>query len=238
VISKINDIYVDSIIRFSKQFVSSDGYNQTAKMHYVQLGFNSYLMGLFSRPDTFSVEYKLGQEYKIYRYAALKTKALPLLPIAPPADSTLVVKKRVGISYRFLDKKKKSFYLKVDKFSHTGFKRQYKKCFKACQLNECENLIIDLRNNGGGSLSNSYHLLSYLIDSAATQTLQTSIKNYPLRKYTRGNLGFKFTRMMYAIIGKKVSTKDTDNYIYTIKPNTKYQYTKKIIVLIKFDAFE
>lgn len=236
-IIRINGIEVDSILHFSKQFVSSDGYNQSAKDHYVQLGFNSYLLGLFSRPDTFVVEYISGNELKTHHYAAFKTKTLPLLPIAPKADTLLIHKKRTGISYRFLDENKKTFFLKIEKFSHTGFKRMYKKIFKRCRKNGCENLVIDLRNNGGGSLANSYKLLTYLLDSNATQTLRTTIKNYPYKKYTRGNLAFKFTRMIYGVIGEKVSKHDTDNYIYTLIPNKKYHYNKKLIVLINGGSF-
>jgi C-terminal processing protease CtpA/Prc len=97
--------------------------------------------------------------------------------------------------------------------------------------------VLDLRNNGGGSLENSYNFLSYLMDTVKTQTLRSRIKNYPYRKYTHGNIFLKLTRLGLSIIGKKVRQNDTDNFVYTIKPRKKNHFNKKVLVLINGGSF-
>ncbi|WP_317898510.1 S41 family peptidase [Aurantibacillus circumpalustris] len=236
-ILRINGIAVDSMIRYSRRFISTDGFNQTGKDHYVQLGFNSYFLALFGRPDTFEVEYKKGEVLKTIKYSAIQPKAFPPLPLEPKEDSLLRNYKRANIAYRFLDEGNKSMLLKITKFSHKGDARAYRRIFKKLKKNKSENLIIDLRNNGGGSLGNSYRLLSYLLEKESTQTLSTTIKKYPFKKYTKGNLAFKFTRFAYKIIGQKKSVHDTDNFIYTIKPRKKNHYSNKLFVLINGGSF-
>ena len=236
-ILKINGIAVDSMIRYSKRFISTDGFNKTAKDYYVQLGFNSYYLGLFGRPDTFEVEYKQNGVEQITSYKAIQPKAFPPLPLEPKEDSLLINYKHAKIGYRFLDEDKKSMLLKITKFSHRGDARVYRKIFRKLKKNKSENLIIDLRSNGGGSLANSYRLLSYLLEKKSTQTLRTNIRKYPYKKYTRGNLAFKFTRVAYNVIGQKKTVHDTDNFIYTIKPHKKNHYAKKVYVLINGGSF-
>ncbi|PBQ31389.1 hypothetical protein CNR22_06305 [Sphingobacteriaceae bacterium] len=236
-ITKINGIAVDSMIRYSKRFISTDGFNRSAKDYFVQLGFNSYYLGLFGRPDTFEVEYKENKILKTAKYAAFKTKAFPPLPLGPKEDSLLIRYRNSKIDYRYLGEGKKTMLLKIEKFSHRGDIRAYRRIFRKLRKNKTENLILDLRNNGGGSLANSYRLLSYLLDKKSTQTLRTGIKNYPYRKYTSGNFAFKFTRFAYKLIGEKKTVHDTDNFIYTIKPHKKNHYAKKIVVLTNGGSF-
>lgn len=236
-ITKINGIAVDSMIRYSKRFISTDGFNTTAKEYFVQLGFNSYYLGLFGRPDTFNVEYKQNGLLKTARYPAIRPKAFPPLPLGPKPDSLLIKYRNAKMAYRFVDAEKKTMLLKIDKFSHRGDIRAYRRIFRKLKNNKTESLILDLRNNGGGSLANSYRLLSYLLNKNSTQTLRTTIRNYPDKKYTKGNLAFKFTRFAYKIIGKKETRHDTDNFIYTIKPHKKNHYDQKIFVLINGGSF-
>jgi C-terminal processing protease CtpA/Prc len=98
-------------------------------------------------------------------------------------------------------------------------------------------LILDLRGNGGGSLANSYRLLSYLMDTVSTQTLKSRVRHYPSRRYTGGDLAFRFTRLAYKIIGRHEVRHDTDYFIYTIRPRKKNHYDGKIYVLINGGSF-
>jgi len=236
-ITRINGVPVDSMLRYSRRFISSDGFNETARNHFLQRGFNSYFVSLFGRPDTFDVEYTDGRQLRHTRYAAFKPKAIPSLPLGPRDDSLFVHFKKAGIQYRYLDKEKKTMQLRINRFANVRDKSAYRKIFRRLKKNKSENLVLDLRNNGGGSLANSYRLLSYLIDSARTQTLRTGIKNYPYRKYTHGNIWFKFTRFAYTVIGEKRTIHDTDNFIYTIKPRKKNHFNGNILVLINGGSF-
>lgn len=237
-IIRINGITVDSMLRYSRRFVSADGFNQTAREHYVQLGFNNYFVGLFGRPDTFEVEYKEGKAHKNLKYPAFKPKSMPPLPLRSTKDDSLFTRyKSAKIAYRYLDPQKSIMLLKLERFSHKGDARAYREIFKKLKRNRSSNLIIDLRSNGGGSLANSYRLLSYLLDTASSQTLRTGIKNYPYKQYTRGNIAFKMTRLAYRLVGVKKTRNDTDDFIYTIKPRTKNHYDKKIYVLINGGSF-
>jgi len=236
-IIRINGIAVDSIINYSKRFISSDGYNQTSKNHFIQLSFNNFLVGLFGRPDTFNIDYLAGTKIKNLKYSAFKTKSLPLLQLQKKEDSLFTKYKRAQIKYRFLDLQNKTMLLKISAFSPVQSAKAYRKIFKKLQKYQTDNLVIDLRNNGGGSIENAYRLLSYLIDTSENQTLRTNIKKYPYKKYTRGNVLFKLTRFVFGILSKKETKFETDNYTFTIKPRKKNHFNKKILVLINGGSF-
>lgn len=235
-ITKINGIAVDSLLRYSKRFISTDGYNQTAKDFFIQFGFNIFYPALFGRPDTFSVEYKNRDTLKTLKYEAFKTKNIP--PVRFRSDSLFTKYKAAKIKYRFLDEEHKTMLLQIEGFSNRKYRKAYRKVFRKLKKNNSENLIIDLRGNGGGSMANTYKLLSYLINEPETQTLKTGIKNYPYREYTKGNVWFKFTRFVFGkVIGVKKTVNDTDNFIYTIKPRKKNHFDKKVAVLINGGSF-
>jgi hypothetical protein len=236
-ITRINGIGVDSMLRYSRRFISADGYNTTSRDHYLQLGFNSYYTGLFGRPDTFAVEYSDNGVAKKVSYPAIRPKTLPVIPLGPKGDSLMKRFRRAGIGYRYLDAEQRTMHVRIQKFSSTGEGRAYRKIFRKLRKNKSENLVIDLRNNGGGSLFNAYRLLSYVIDSAKTQTLRTSIRRYPYKDYTRGNIWFRVTRFAYAITGQRRSRHDTDEFIYTIRPRRRNHFGGRLYVLINGGSF-
>jgi hypothetical protein len=236
-IISINGITTDSMLKYTKRFISTDGYNLSGKDHYTKLGFNTYYLSLFGRPDTFLVEYRQGDSVRKIHYPAFKAKSVPPVPLTAKDDSLYTFFKKSRMKYRFLDKDKKTMVLRIDAFSRKKFRRSYRKIFGQLKRNSSENLVIDLRNNGGGSLENSYKLLSYLIDSAKTQTLRTGIRSYPYKKYTSGNIFFKLMRFGFKLIAKKKTINDTDYYAYTIKPVKKNHYDKKLFVLINGGSF-
>jgi hypothetical protein len=236
-VQSINGFATDSILNYSKRFVSTDGFNRTAKSHYVQLSFNSYLPVLFGRPDTFQLVLQDTKALKSFHYPAVKLKNLPDLPLGPKDDSLCSRYKRAKIRYRYLDDDKATFLMKIEKFSHAGDARAYRRIFRKLKTTPTQNLVIDLRNNGGGSLANSYRLLSYLLDTIRTQTLKSTVKHYPLKKYTHGNWTFRLTQFVYTAIGKHEMRQDTDVFVYRIKPRKKNHFDGKIFVLINGGSF-
>jgi hypothetical protein len=236
-ITRLNGIPTDSMLRVCGKLITTDGFNATGKEHYLKIGFNSYYPSLFGRADTFEVEYKKGDSVKLLRYPPVKIQNIPSIPLGPKDDSLFIVYKRARIKHRFLDSANKTMLVRVHSFSRRKFKKAYRRIFRKLDKNNSENLIIDLRYNGGGSLENSYRLLSYMLDKPQEQTLWTGIKKYPFKNYTRGNIWFRSMRLGFRLIAKKRTVNDTDHFTYTIRPRKKHHYNNKVYVLINGGSF-
>lgn len=236
-IISINGISTQSLIFVCKKMFTVDGFNTSGKNYMLQTSFNAFYPSLTIRPDTFRVEFKRGNApVKEVKYKSISLANIPELPIKPKQDSTLISYKKAAIKYRFYNDNK-ICYLKLTRFSHQKFKKAYRKIFKQIENHKTEKMILDLRDNGGGSLANCYRLISYFNDTALNQTLYTKIKNYPEKKHTRGNFAFKFTRFFFKVVGNHRHKGDTDFYTISIKPNKKHHYKGKLIVLINGASF-
>lgn len=236
-ILRINNVGVDSILNYAKHFISGDGFTTTGKDLYLRTGFNYTYPSLFGRPDSFLIESKYKDKLQSNWIKAANLKDLPIKPLLPKEDTTYVKYRRANISSGYLDETKKTAVLKIKSFRSIKYKKVYRRFFRKLEKEQVDNLVIDLRYNGGGNLMNSYRLLSYLIDKPQTITLKTHVKNYPNKKYTRGNLGFKVTRMTLGVAGKKTVKGDTVFYTQKIKPSKKHHYNKNTYVLINGGTF-
>lgn len=236
-ILKINNVGVDSILNYSKKLISTDGYVTESKNLAMRTFVNYSYPSLFGRPDSFLLEVKKGTEIKTEYVKACNLKELPPLPLGLKEDSLLRRHKRANITEGFIGSDKKVFVLKIKSFKPTRYKRVYRRVFKTMQKNKTENLIIDLRHNGGGNLDNSFRLLKYLMDSQQTVTLKSHVKNYPDKKFTRGNMAFKLTKLVLKVTGKKVTKGDSSWFIQRIKPYRKQHYSGKVYVLINGGTF-
>ncbi len=233
----INGYKSDSLIKWCKNFITVDGYNKTGKNYILQYWFNSLYQSLTVRPDTYVVDV-LNKNNKLYtvKYKSVNLLDIPELPIKPKQDSTLIKYKRAAIKYKIY-KNNNYCYFKLGQFSHRKYKKGYRKLFKKIKQNNINNLVLDLRDNGGGSLSNCYRLLSYLLDTTLLQTSSTVVKSYSEPKYTKGWLSFKITKLYFKIVGKHFNKGDTNFYAVNIKPRKKNHFNGKLFVLINGSSF-
>ena len=236
-ILSINGISSQSLLTMCRRMITVDGQITSGKDYLLQSTFNTFFQSLINRPDTFKVQIKRAnlpaQEVK---YKAVSLTKIPDLPIKPKQDSALIAYKKASVKHRFYSNNE-TCYLKLSRFSHRKFKKAYRKIFRKIEKNNTKQLILDLRDNGGGSLANFYCLISYFHDTTLNQTLYTTVKSYPEQKYTKGNFGFKFTRLFFRVAAKYKHNGDTSFYTIAVKPNKKHHYNGKVVVLINGASF-
>lgn len=238
-VKRINGVSIDTSFTLIRKMISTDGFIPKGKDYYMMRGFNVYHFSLFNRPDTMTIEYvKADSTIAIQKVKAVKLENLPPLPLSNRKNDSLYTKyRRAAISFKYLDSSRSTLHLRIHSFSARKYRKAYRKIFRQLQRDNVQHLVIDLRNNGGGRLSNAYRLLSYTLNEPTQQTLQTAIKRYPYRKYTSGKYLFRFTRFALYCFGKHQKQNDTDFYTFKIKPRKKHHFNGKMMVLINGGSF-
>jgi C-terminal processing protease CtpA/Prc len=174
---------VSNIFKTVSTGFSYDGYNSQPRNKRIERSFPQLYKIYFEEKDSVLIKYKTDTntvETLIGYYDKKKeeeekkkldtAKKIAKKNVEKPVRTLKYRGKKVNneyeIDFKFLDKEKDVAYMKIKSFSvpTANFPAFYKQCFDSIALAKSKNLVIDIRNNPGGTLSASLALFSYLTD--------------------------------------------------------------------------
>ncbi|GGX05516.1 S41 family peptidase [Aquimarina muelleri] len=192
-ILSVDNEKTNDLLNYFKKLHTGDGYNTTFIPKYTSSNFGSLYARTHEQKDSLLVTLKTEDNiYSRYVYASYSkenevlkkdTVTVPKQKISKQ-DKQIARKKNKQIrkyQYKYgYDSFKKEYnrnfefitsdttatvaYMKIRSFTKGGYKDFYKEIFSKVDSAKCQNLILDLRGNLGGRLSEIDELYSYVTD--------------------------------------------------------------------------
>ncbi|AZB33256.1 S41 family peptidase [Chryseobacterium bernardetii] len=257
-ILSINHIPVSEYIKKYRNLISSDGYNTTFQPYFLKdLFFNYYTAenGLADRAILETLYKGEKHTYTLSRESKSdsdleKDKEMNKRTQERKLNDYVAASNSYNRSFKFLDKDSTIAYIKVKSFSREYSDEFYKKTFAKIKKAKSDYLIIDVRNNYGGSLYEINNLYSYLTDKPFTliKPSQVTSRDIPLRTnyFRKSNpLDYAIKSISYPsyFFAQAFSTYKKDGKVFykmkadkPTKPN-KEAFHGKVFVLINGGSF-
>lgn len=257
-ILSIDKVPVSDYIERYRKLISSDGFNTTFHPYYLKDVFFNYYVAEKGYEDRATIETLYQGQKKTYLLTR-ETKSESDLQQEKENKKRTQEKKvndyiafnnSYNRNFRFLDQDSTIAYIKVKSFSSDYSAKFYKETFSKIRKADSSYLIIDIRNNYGGSLEEINNLYSYLSPEPYTliKPSQVTSATAPVKtNYFRktGLLQYIVKTLTYPafFFGQTFSTYKKDGQFYyknkadkLSKPN-KDVFTGKVFVLINGGSF-
>ena len=216
---RINGIAIQDILRQMADIQERDGLTRS----FVEVGiikrFRMYYLFLYGIPEQITIEYKNQQgELRRCNTSLSLNKLRPLPPLAlPPGFQTIY---QNNWSVFAVDTQTRLAYLKIRSFSdRKSYKTYYKQVFKAMSEQQCTELLIDIRDNGGGFFKNGHIFLRYLSPEKFEFNFQRPIRKITKNEYTSLGRISKMTKRAFALKPQKHKHKGQRTYTFSYKPH-------------------
>ena len=248
VVKKINHQPIATILDTLCQYISSDGHNMTHKYQALSNrgGFGAAFTSVYGQKENYFIDYVSSDGTE-------KTATIP--SYNPRADSV----NRMAIT-RFAktspaDRKKQitqaTRNLRIDSASGVAFmdlgsfgrnlklKSFFRTSFKKMEQKGTKNLVVDVRGNGGGSVTNSTFLTKYIADRKfkVADSLYANTRNSRYKKYIEG---YFFNRLfMLFVTAKKKDGKYHFGYFerHYFNPKKKNHFEGNVYILTGGNSF-
>lgn len=227
---KINDDNVSDLISRYKKLYSSDGKNQTFQKYFMNLAFFNFYTLENGFLDSANLKTRLNNVIKDIPIKRQKKsdkevsseKDPPKITTAQKVQDYDATSNTYNRNLKFLKSDSSIAYIKVKTFSATLSRKFYKESFRTIKNAKSDYLILDIRDNLGGSLSEINTLYSYLSDKEFTLIKSPEMTNRTSgmhQNYFRGQTAFSsvFTAVGYPFFlagNYLLSSKKEDRYYF------------------------
>jgi hypothetical protein len=243
---QINGRSASSIIALLLPHIPSDGYNVTLKYHDIETDFMYYYAEFIDQSPWFQLQLKSPDD------PLEKSIILPGLTVP---EMEKINKKRKGYTDLSAPKEKPLLFernsdnvgiLTIHSFdggdiraAHQHFHSFIRQAFDTMQVQGVNDLVIDLRNNGGGDDDNGWFLYSFLTDSSFRYYDRVEVagnKRLSFLHYTRQIRGFNLFHLL-------VKKDRAGHFIWTHGGYTKIHkpapscYRGKVFILVNGASF-
>ena len=261
-ILSIRDIPIKDLLSKYRPFVNSDGDNETFQKYILALRWPSYFTAEYGILDSVKVETKYQNEFKSFylqrekitkeeeKLTVIQNKKFTKSTVGKTKDYNIITKS-YNRDLQFATKDSTVAYMKIKTFSGTYSKKFYKESFALLKNSPAKYLVLDVRDNLGGSLSEINNLYSYLFSeefkfindieitsrSSMFQAAYFSEFSNIIKPFAA--IGYPFYLLGTALSVKKVEEKFylKNNGIFSIKKPKKNNFKGKIYVLINGSSF-
>lgn len=251
VITKINGKTSGEIADTLFKYISTDGYNRTHR--YQTLSNRGYFGSLYTSVFGLSPKYTLE-----YLDAAQKPRQVTV-PIYNPVNDTInrnAIRPISSVPQPSRKERRRQELsnirlLKVDSVNHTammdlasfgrgyGLKQFFRNSFRTLKQNDIGHLIIDVRSNGGGSITNSTNITRYLADKPfkICDSLYSIRKKSPYQHYIQNHF---WNKLFMTFFTKKRSD---GNYHFGyfekhfFNPKKNHHFNGKVYILTGGNSF-
>ena len=261
-ILKIKDIPIKDLLEKYRPFVNSDGYNKTFLKYSLERRWPSFFTAEFGILDSVKVETKINNEVKTFYLNREKiskeekkkeetaNKKLTKSETGKVKDYNILTKS-YNRDLQFPTKDSTIAYMKIKTFSGTYSRKFYKQSFATLKKSPAKYLIIDIRDNLGGSLYEINNLYSYLVSdefkfindievtSRSAMFQADYLANFPILVKPLAIIVYPFYLVGTALSTKKVNEKIylRNNGIFALKKPKKNNFKGKVYVLINGSSF-
>ena len=213
-IISIDSVTVKQILEKTKKIIASDGYNSTYSNAVLNKVFCDYYYLAFAKKDSnileirdssglsnvwLKTEKREVEKQKIVVNNTKKEKQEEIVKnklIKKNKYKGLDENKQPILDYKVDTTLKSTAILKIKSFmlSYKNTNKFLKESFKSIEENKIDNLILDLRDNGGGNILNDHLLFRYLYSTPHKFTARTDMKTrfFTNQKYIQRLFNKKF----------------------------------------------
>jgi hypothetical protein len=251
IVTKINGRTTQQIVDTLFNYVSTDGYNRTHKFQTLSNRgfFGSLYSSLFGYSPKYEIGYldSTGQErttsvpiYLPSRDTAGRAAAQPVIRTPQPSRKERKQRQLNNVRLLKMDTANHTAFMDLASFGRGyGLKGFFKRSFKALKHHNIDNLIIDVRGNGGGSVTNSTLITRYLVDHdfKVGDSLYAVAKRKKYSRYVQNDF---FNRLFMTFFVRK---KRDGNYHFGyfekhyFNPKKNNHYTGKTYILTGGNSF-
>jgi len=248
VVKKINDQPVSILVDTFFKYISSDGYNYTHKQQSLSNrgSFGTAYTLLFGLKENYFIDYIDSSG------AEKSTKILPYNPRTDTANRAAVRRfARIPKEERRQQLLQSARSLRIDSANRAAFmdlssfarglklKRFFRQTFKKIQQSGTKSLVVDVRGNGGGSVTNSTILSKFIANNKfkLADSLYTSGRNSAYKRYIDN---YFFNRLFMVLMTKKKSDgKFHFGYFerHYFRPKKKGHFDGTVYILIGGNSF-
>lgn len=248
VVKSIDNKPISKILDTICQYIPSDGHNLTHKYQVLSIrgGFGAAYTSLYGPKENYCIGF-IGND------GVERSGSLPSYnPRADTANRVVISrfskippserKKQMVAATRNLriDSANKIAYMDLSSFGRgLKLKSFFRSSFKDLRKKKIRNLVVDVRGNGGGSVTNSTFLTKFIADRKfkVADSLYANTRNSRYKKYIDG---YFFNRLfMIFMTAKKKDGKYHFGYFerHPFKPKKKNHYKGNVYILTGGNSF-
>lgn len=248
VVKKINNQPIETIIDTLCQYISSDGHNMTHKFQSLSNrgGFGAAFTSIYGQKENYFIDY-LGNDgtektatIASYNPRTDTANRIAISRFAKTSHSER--KKQIQQATRSLriDSASSTAIMDLGSFSRNlNLKSFFRNSFKQMEHKGTKNLVIDVRGNGGGSVTNSTFLTKYIADKKfkVADSLYANTRNSRYKKYIDGYFFNRF--FMLFVTAKKKDGKYHFGYFerHYFKTKKKDHFNGTVYILTGGNSF-
>lgn len=242
IIQSINGKPAKDIVKEMCQFISTDGYNDNFKYQLISNSFPATYKNVYGLRNFYHIEYmdtagnlRTTQilDYNSSKDTLQKNNISISLQKKP---SKKEIRKRVLLNMRNMtvDTASHYAYMLLNTFSKNRLGSFFRKSFKKLHHDSIPNLIIELRENGGGNIGKSIKLTRYLISQPfkLADTVIAKSFQYPYPEKVKNGFWFKAEHWLVSPFRKN------DGYFHFsslekrfFKPQKRFHYNGNVYII-------